>query len=478
MVRALLRSVWAEPRPAGAPARVWRDWVLVGAVIAATVAEGALRRELPLRALSVAVTVALGAALLYRRTRPLLAIAVVFAAIGLLTVITAGAIPQMYSGAYVLLFPYALLRWGSGREAVIGVAIVIVKVLLSVLPGVARTGNLALGAVVLFAMMALGAVFRLRANARLRELDRAKLLERERLARDLHDTVAHHVSAIAIRAQAGLALAAAAPDAPIEALRVIEAEASRTLAEMRAMVRVLRRDDQAVPAKATDVTGSGGLADRGDLADLRPSPSVADRERLRMILDAQPGLTVISVAADGEQAVEEAKRLRPDVCLLDIRMPVLDGIEATRLLAGPDVADPIAVVVITTFDLDEYVYAALKAGARGFLLKDAGPALLVQAITAAAAGDALIAPNITARLLDAFASAGPPAPPRQPLEPLTGREEQILATVAATASRSPSGPTRPTAPTESTAARPADRPTEFRPPRRCTAVRHAVMIGS
>jgi DNA-binding NarL/FixJ family response regulator len=116
--------------------------------------------------------------------------------------------------------------------------------------------------------------------------------------------------------------------------------------------------------------------------------------------------------------------------LLDLRMPTLDGIEATRLLAGPAVADPIAVVVITTFDLDEYVYAALKAGARGFLLKDAGPALLVQAIRAAAEGDALIAPNITARLLDAFASAGPPTPPRQPLEPLTGREEQILATVA------------------------------------------------
>jgi DNA-binding NarL/FixJ family response regulator len=154
------------------------------------------------------------------------------------------------------------------------------------------------------------------------------------------------------------------------------------------------------------------------------------RTGLRMILDAQPGITVIGEAANGRQAVDQAKRLRPDVCLLDIRMPVLDGIEATRLLAGPDVGDPIAVVVITTFDLDEYVYAALKAGARGFLLKDAGPALLVQAIKAAAKGDALIAPNITARLLDAFASTAPPAPPRQPVEPLTGREEQILAAVA------------------------------------------------
>ncbi|WP_322780523.1 response regulator transcription factor [Frankia sp. Cas4] len=117
---------------------------------------------------------------------------------------------------------------------------------------------------------------------------------------------------------------------------------------------------------------------------------------LRMILDAQPGIEV----------------------------------EATRILAGPHVADPLAVVVITTFDLDEYVYAALRAGARGFLLKDAGPDLLAQAVHAAAGGDALIAPSITARLLAAFADAGPTAPPLQPIETLTDREEQVLTTVA------------------------------------------------
>jgi DNA-binding NarL/FixJ family response regulator len=149
-----------------------------------------------------------------------------------------------------------------------------------------------------------------------------------------------------------------------------------------------------------------------------------------MILNAVPDIEVIAEASDGRQAVELSKRLRPDVCLFDIRMPGIDGIEATRLLAGPDVADPIAVVVITTFDLDEYVYAALRAGARGFLLKDAGPALLSQAIHAAANGDALIAPNVTTRLLEAFASSGPGAPPKQPLEPLTDREEQVLAKVA------------------------------------------------
>ncbi len=97
------------------------------------------------------------------------------------------------------------------------------------------------------------------------------------------------------------------------------------------------------------------------------------RTGLAMILDAQPGITVVGEAADGREAVALARTLRPDVCLLDVRMPEVDGIEATRQLAGPDVTHPLAVVVITTFDLDEYVYGALKAGARGFLLKDAGP---------------------------------------------------------------------------------------------------------
>jgi DNA-binding NarL/FixJ family response regulator len=153
------------------------------------------------------------------------------------------------------------------------------------------------------------------------------------------------------------------------------------------------------------------------------------RTGLTMILDAQPDLEVVGQAADGREAVGMARQLRPDVCLFDIRMPHLDGIEATRQLAGPDVVDPMAVVVITTFDLDEYVHGALKAGARGFLLKDAGPPLLVQAIHAAAAGDALIAPSVTVRLLAAFADTRT-SRPAQPIEPLTDREEQVLVTVA------------------------------------------------
>jgi DNA-binding NarL/FixJ family response regulator len=154
------------------------------------------------------------------------------------------------------------------------------------------------------------------------------------------------------------------------------------------------------------------------------------RTGLRMILDAEPGIEVIGEAADGRAAVALARELRPDVCLFDIRMPDMDGIEATRRLAGPDAVEPLAIVVITTFDLDEYVHGALKAGARGFLLKDSGPDLLVQAVQAAAKGDALIAPNITARLLAAFSDARAGRAPVQPVEPLTEREEEVLVTVA------------------------------------------------
>jgi DNA-binding NarL/FixJ family response regulator len=160
------------------------------------------------------------------------------------------------------------------------------------------------------------------------------------------------------------------------------------------------------------------------------------RTGLRMILDAQPDVEVVGEARDGAEAVALARELRPDVCLFDIRMPVMDGLEATRELAGPDVADPLPVVVITTFDLDEYVYAALRAGARGFLLKNAGATLLREAVHAAARGDALIDPNVTVRLIEAFAGSAPAAgepaapAPAPPSSPLTSREEDVLAAVA------------------------------------------------
>ncbi len=162
------------------------------------------------------------------------------------------------------------------------------------------------------------------------------------------------------------------------------------------------------------------------------------RGGLRLILEDQPDLVVVGEAADGAEAVALARRLRPDVCLVDVRMPLLDGIEVTRALAGPGVADPLRVVVVTTFDLDEYVHGALRAGAVGFVLKDAGPALLVEAVRAANSGDALISPSVTLRLLRHLAperrvgaGTGTARPGWSlPGRPLSARENEVIRAIA------------------------------------------------
>ena len=255
----LLRSTWDEDRPPGPPSPGWRDWSLVGLLALAAVLEGALRPDVPFRILSVIIAVALVPSLLWRRSRPLLMVAIVFGVCGLAALLTGGQLPDLYVMVFPVLLAYALSRWGSGREAVAGAVIMVAKVGLSAAFGVGSFADFVAGVVALFAAMALGAAVRYRIAARMREFEQVKLLERERLARDLHDTVAHHVSAMAIRAQAGIAASASHPEAAVEALHVIEAEASRALAEMGSMVSVLRR---------------------GHPADRAPSPSVADLERL------------------------------------------------------------------------------------------------------------------------------------------------------------------------------------------------------
>jgi DNA-binding NarL/FixJ family response regulator len=150
----------------------------------------------------------------------------------------------------------------------------------------------------------------------------------------------------------------------------------------------------------------------------------------RMILEAQEDIDVVADVADGLSAVRKARELRPDVCLLDIRMPGLDGLEVTRQLAGPDVTDPMKVVVVTTFDLDEYVHTALRNGASGFLLKDAGPALLIEAVRAAARGDALVSPQVTVRLLKHFNGGSAKRTVALPNEPLTARELDVAKAAA------------------------------------------------
>ncbi|MFB6507911.1 MULTISPECIES: response regulator [unclassified Streptomyces] len=153
------------------------------------------------------------------------------------------------------------------------------------------------------------------------------------------------------------------------------------------------------------------------------------RSGLRLILEDQDDITVVGEAADGAEAVELARRLRPDVCLVDIRMPGLDGIDVTRALAGPGITDPLRVVIVTTFDLDEYVHGALHAGAVGFVLKGAAPALLTEAVRAAHAGDALISPSITLRLLRDLAPARTAAAAR-PARPLSAREMDVIRAIA------------------------------------------------
>ncbi|PRX47654.1 LuxR family two component transcriptional regulator [Prauserella shujinwangii] len=150
----------------------------------------------------------------------------------------------------------------------------------------------------------------------------------------------------------------------------------------------------------------------------------------RMILDAQDDIEVVADVADGVEAVRKARELRPDVCLLDIRMPGMDGLAVTKQLAGPDVTDPLKVVVVTTFDLDEYVHTALRNGASGFLLKDAGAGLLIEAVRAAVRGDALVSPQITVRLLRHFAGEAPRRTAEPPAEPLTSRELDVVRAAA------------------------------------------------
>lgn len=186
--------------------------------------------------------------------------------------------------------------------------------------------------------------------------------------------------------------------------------------------------------------GGGGMSgpERGEGGGVRIRVLLVDDQPLlrlgfRMILSTQPDLEVVGEAGDGAQAVSMAAALAPDVVLMDVRMPVADGIEATRRIVGSGSAARI--LVLTTFDLDEYVWAALRAGASGFLLKDVQPAELVGAIRSVAGGDAVVAPRVTRRLIDAFAGhlpdpAGRPSAQELLLAGLTAREREVLAEVA------------------------------------------------
>jgi DNA-binding NarL/FixJ family response regulator len=154
------------------------------------------------------------------------------------------------------------------------------------------------------------------------------------------------------------------------------------------------------------------------------------RTGFRMILDAEPDIEVVGEAVDGAEAIDMARRLRPDVVLMDIRMPELDGLEATRRLLARGGEGLPRVLILTTFDLDEYVYEALRAGASGFLLKDTPPEQLAAAIQVVASGEALLAPSITRRVIEEFVRRPVPAPAADGLDELTAREHEVLTLIA------------------------------------------------
>ena len=254
MATDALRSLWAEPRPTNAPDRGPRDWALVAVLICWSVVEVVLRQDLaprpgriwtglaPRPLLLLAVLAVLGP-LLWRRTHPLVAVAVSFGTLTIVDIVriltgSQGALLNSISAALIL--AYALFRWGSGREAASGLGVILLWLAITYVADPMSLWETVAGYAFFLFAAALGAAVRYRTKIRIRDIDQAKAREREQLARELHDTVAHHVSGIAIQAQAGRAIAASHPERAVEALAIIEDAATRTLTELRAIVGVLR----------------------------------------------------------------------------------------------------------------------------------------------------------------------------------------------------------------------------------------------
>jgi len=288
MLRNAVRSLWAEPRAPQPPRRVWRDWLLTGSLVPTAILEGIFREHLVWRPVAVLFGVGAALILLWRRTRPFEVVIAAFGALIVLnfvSLLSDHASVGLYMMICVVLLPYSLFRWGSGREIGIGMVFILVALFLGLAVDYTGLVDSLFGSMFLLFPGTLGAAVRYRSSSRIRELDQVRLREREQLARELHDTVAHHVSAIAIRAQAGRVVAATDPGAAMDALVVIEAEASRTLAEMRTMVAGLRADGAAALAPQPGVAdlerlarSTGLLVDLdlfGDLDDLGPSVEAA-----------------------------------------------------------------------------------------------------------------------------------------------------------------------------------------------------------
>lgn len=265
------RSLWREPRPPDAPPLGRLDWLLVGGYGAAALTEGIVRPDVAWRPLVTALALVLIPALLWRRSRPLVAVLGGWGVVALLSVLQSAAHPGdlgLSSMLVVLILLYAVVRWGSGREIVVGAAFVAGVATLGMVVSSAGWADVFGGSALLLLLIALAAAFRYRADLSRRQQREIRNEERMALARELHDTVAHHVSAIAVQAQAGGVVAGAQPEKAAEILAAIESEASRTLAEMRFMVRTLREEED------VDYAPQRGVADLPTLARTVTAPVV------------------------------------------------------------------------------------------------------------------------------------------------------------------------------------------------------------
>lgn len=304
MVPDALRSLRAEPRPANPPGPLLRDWVLVAALVCWSVAEAVLRQDMAPLPLLLIAGLAVIAALPWRRTHPFLAVVGAFGAltvVDLVRILTGsdGALPFSVSATLVL--TYSLFRWGSGLEAMGGLAVILLWLSITlIIEAVSPTETVAGYAFFLFAA-ALGAATRFQVKIRHRDIEHAKAREREQLARELHDTVAHHVSGIAIQAQAGQAMAAAHRERAIEVLATIEDAATRTLSELRTMVGVLRTPQE------TDFAPQPGLAQVEQLAtDGRTRPRV--EVTLTGELDDLPPAVGAAIYRLAQESITNARR--------------------------------------------------------------------------------------------------------------------------------------------------------------------------
>src|SRR3954469_19642827 len=272
MATNALHALWAEPRPTHPPDRGPRDWALVAALVGWSVVEVVYRQDLAPRPVLLLYALAVLGPLLWRRTHPLVAVVVCFGTltiVDIVRILTGSHGAPLNSMSAALILAYALFRWGSGREAASGLGVILLWLpITNIADPMSLWATVAGYGFFLFAA-ALGAAVRFRAKIRIRDIDQAKAREREQLARELHDTVAHHVSGIAIQAQAGRAIAASHPERAVEALAIIEEAATRTLTELRAIVGVLRASQD------TEFAPQPGVAEVEQLAtDGRTRPCV------------------------------------------------------------------------------------------------------------------------------------------------------------------------------------------------------------